>query len=40
MTKVHASPVTSLPLAFDYGHSWRHSSGLDEALFRRGKEKA
>lgn len=33
MGEVHACAVVDLPLAFGYGHSWRHSTELDEPFF-------
>lgn len=33
MGEVHACAFVDLPLAFDYGHSWRHSTELDEPIF-------
>lgn len=33
MGEVHACLVVDLPLPFDYGHSWRYSTELDEPFF-------
>lgn len=35
--EAQACLVVDLPLAFDFGRSWRHSSELDEGFFWRGE---